>query len=674
MKNTPGSGPDGRPPVQVHSFDVFDTVLTRAVAEPRGVFMAMRESIKDRGIPEELVRGFEKHRMSAEAASREGAVGRETDLPRIYRRLADSFGLSPAQTEFLMTAELETELEYCRAVPETLRRIKDLRDSGKRVVFVSDMYLSSREMGRIFAAKGIPYDEGSIYVSCEHGAGKSNGLFSKVLEKERCAPSGLEHVGDNFDVDVLPARRLGARALHFTDCHLNRYEKVWAAAGTDGEPLFWQELAAVSRLARLALAGRPARERSMGELFASLAGPVFFFYVLWVVRRARESGVERLYFLSRDGRVLLRIAEELQRRLGLSLELRYLNVSRQALAMPSFSSVDDFALGWMLGSGDVFSPAGFSRRAGIDVKEMASDFERFTGKRLNAGESRFRSDTEFARFLNSPDFLEKLRKRAAALRTPAAAYLRREGVGDAKRWALVDLGWKGTIQGAIGRILALEGKGGPFEVRGYYLGTLAPSEDASAAMEHFLFDGSRCPSPPIDLTEILASANHGMVSGYDSEGRPLFRDYDTASFEAAGILGLEAAAAAYLDAFAWRRLDRAAAVSSDEVFGRFDRAMRLLYDNPSREEAEALGDWPFSSEQSEAVMAPFAPPVSVRRFLRYVIGEGPSRAVADHKRILRSDWPEGSLARSGPAARALYRAAVRTGSLLSSMRKAFVRT
>jgi predicted HAD superfamily hydrolase len=63
-----------------------------------------------------------------------------------------------------------------------------------------------------------------------------------------------------------------------------------------------------------------------------------------VLRDARERGIERLYFVSRDGQILQRIASVLRQ--DGDPECRYLYGSRQAWFLPSVQDLDEDSLSW----------------------------------------------------------------------------------------------------------------------------------------------------------------------------------------------------------------------------------------------------------------------------------------------------------------------------------------
>ena len=96
--------------MNVHSFDVFDTVVMRIVAHPSDVFRLAERSIRNSAdMPERLKRCLSSARIWAEFMARRRAAREDVSLTRIYEILQAIFSLTSGQTRFLMDRELEIE-------------------------------------------------------------------------------------------------------------------------------------------------------------------------------------------------------------------------------------------------------------------------------------------------------------------------------------------------------------------------------------------------------------------------------------------------------------------------------------------------------------------------------------------------------------------------------------
>ena len=188
------------------SFDVFDTAVKRDVAEPKDVFTLLEARLRDRAEP--CVEHFYEQRVEAERAARKVNHGREVTLKDIYKHIS----VSNERRLELMRLECQTEIEV--SMPNS--PIKHVYDAcvqqGKKVLFISDMYLPSKVIWEILRKNG--YDTGRLYVSCEAGCMKKNGgLFKYVQEVENLTVDGWLHMGDAIPGDYLSPKRLGIKTM-----------------------------------------------------------------------------------------------------------------------------------------------------------------------------------------------------------------------------------------------------------------------------------------------------------------------------------------------------------------------------------------------------------------------------------------------------------------------------
>ena len=72
---------------------------------------------------------------------------------------------------------------------------------------------------------------------------------------------------------------------------------------------------------------------------SGVAGPVILAAAAWTLLSAQRDNIDILYFVARDGEILLAVAQLLQQELGLAAEIecRYLYGSRQAWHLPALS-------------------------------------------------------------------------------------------------------------------------------------------------------------------------------------------------------------------------------------------------------------------------------------------------------------------------------------------------
>lgn len=299
----------------MYSFDVYDTLITRTVIEPTGIFRLM-SAVGD--TPD----NFCDVRIAAERKARQNKGG-EIHIDDIYNELASFCGLREEQRDKLV--ELEIQLEEINSIPviSNIKRVEELVKSGEKVVLISDMYLSSGVYKRIFSKVAPALELLPLYISCECDAVKSDGsLYEYVSRCEQAAYSDWIHIGDNKVSDVIVPEMLGIKAEKFSLPPQKTWEARLQAAVHDQVAV--QLVSGLSRNARVNNSGLAF---SVGYSFA---GPILYSYVLWIVKKACDIGIKRLYFLSRDGYVLKEVADVIIEESNAPLTTFYIYSSRKA--------------------------------------------------------------------------------------------------------------------------------------------------------------------------------------------------------------------------------------------------------------------------------------------------------------------------------------------------------
>ena len=189
---------------QVISFDVFDTLIIRpGLKTPSDLFNLIH--------PEDPT--FKSRRIEAERQARKLSPLEDIKLETIYELLYES----PRERQEAMDLEISTELSVCKANPEALKFFNTVKKAGKRVVIISDMYLSASTISTILTSCGYDLTGVNVYVSSEYGKTKRSGnLFREVLKNLRVDSvegKHVLHIGDNYISDYLMPRKCGMKGL-----------------------------------------------------------------------------------------------------------------------------------------------------------------------------------------------------------------------------------------------------------------------------------------------------------------------------------------------------------------------------------------------------------------------------------------------------------------------------
>lgn len=305
--------------MELLSFDIFDTCLIRKCGEPNNVFDIMAERAFCTPVTSEEKRAFVASRIEAAVNS----WSENQTLRDIYDTFQyDHPNLKPKHE--LIELEQSVEREMLCPVQEMVNFITSARRKGKRIVFISDMYLGGVFLKSILQEAGLYQQGDSIYVSCDVGATKASGeLFSFVHQQENIPYREWHHYGDNANSDVKAPRKLGIHA------HLISYKNTSYQLAMKKIPSLsyqWGSmLAGISR--SIALQG----ERSAHKDFVlDVIAPLFISFAYRVLSDAHQKGIQSLYFCARDAYPLYRIAVKLQS-LFPDVSVQYLYISRKSL-------------------------------------------------------------------------------------------------------------------------------------------------------------------------------------------------------------------------------------------------------------------------------------------------------------------------------------------------------
>ncbi|NEV61041.1 HAD family hydrolase [Thiorhodococcus minor] len=637
-------------PGKVYSFDIFETLLTRRTATAVGVFCVMQHELRARDRPElplQLVEEFFEIRTSAERRARKRSDLDEIDLDQIYAQIASRFPEVPVELiEEIKRLELDTEAELVVGIPRNIERAHRLLDDGHRVILVSDMYLGEEDLRRLLQVVDERLAKCPIYVSSRFKETKlSGGLYRRVLEAEGLRPRQLAHYGHNPRSDYKSPRALGIRATLDKTPLLLEVEHHYL----EENHLFSQLLAGVGKTYRI-LHPDASPQAIVG---ASLAGPMFYGYILDVLLRAKALGLSRLYFIARDGMVFLKMAEAIAREQGIDIELRYLYGSRRAFRLPSVFEITPREHGWLAERIPALSLAMLAERVEMSPEELRAllpEWLRGGIQDLDASLSEGLTKTVLRQLNLVPAIRQRILENARKARAEVVAYLSQEGFFDVDRVGTVDIGWMGGSQDALYKIAASHKR--DVEIQGFYFGLFhySPYTSTKNAKTAYAIIPNHTEDNIVALhTELLAQADHGQTIGFrrEEDGRvePILRD-DGAHLRDWGVGDFHAG----VDWFAreYARLSRTyplVAQSFLSVIPRLFCAMK----KPSPLIAETLGSIPYSGDHCDLRLRESAPAFDLRQAFAYSFSE------RYENRRLMTEWYEATLARSAFPVRLVLR-------------------
>lgn len=642
----PAGGAEG---VSLHGFDVFDTLLTRCWWRPEDLFLELGERLRGMGLVREAPEAWAARRVAAEAALRRVPGTEEVDLRGIYAALAPDMGWTEAETQEAMLAELACEEDAVRPIAANVQRLARLQREGAEVALLSDTYFDHTNLLRLLDRAGIAVPPERVFSSSALHATKRTGrMFGAVSAALGVPPAAMVHTGDHPDSDFAVPRAAGVRAELYAGGAPTRYEALMHAATAVHPAVLRSALAGAARAARLSADIAAPRDRALWNVGATVAGPLLFGFVLWVLQQARRGGVPKLHFVARDGQILKRIADIVCARLGWRIECRYLFGSRQAWHLPALDRLDETALVWLAKAGAEEPLRDVLARAELAPSQIPAAL---LARHGFGGASALDSPAPSARtaaLLREPAVEAALLASAAKRRRAALGYLRQEGLLEPGRQAMVDLGWHGRLQQSLQRLLEMGmGEGRKPDLVGYYLALVSrPRGFEPGAMRTYLEESRTVERLNPVLFEIFCAADHGTVRRYAPRPDGGF------AAELAGVTnepalswglrtlqdGMVAFASELVEAMA-RMPGHGPDVWVDVLRDGGTASFDLFRVDPSVEEAEAFGSFPHADGPAHEVGGECAPPVGALTRLRLGLGLKDG-TYAGH-------WPEASVRRGG---------------------------
>lgn len=218
--------------VEVLSVDIFDTLLFRTTLPEsvkfrrfgeamRPLFPGPLSGIKDQGRYLRTLRQLAAHTIYHQKVMVRG--GREATLDEIYAymlcALRHHVEMSDAESARLLEniRRVELDIESLDLTPNVrlVEILERASRAGKRVIGISDMYLSLEDIDGLLHRSKLDGLLDSLYVSSEYGYGKGAGtLFEEAIRESDRLPSQICHIGDNHHSDYVMPLSKGIRAIH----------------------------------------------------------------------------------------------------------------------------------------------------------------------------------------------------------------------------------------------------------------------------------------------------------------------------------------------------------------------------------------------------------------------------------------------------------------------------
>ena len=446
------------------SIDLFDTLLIRRIHDPDMVkpavarFIAMEACAQ--GVGDWKWEEVQRIRDTVEAEQRADTATRFEDHEACYpvfmhRALSIIFKDKMTPELLDRVTDYELLIENAMLVPRApwVAWLQKLKDLGKRVIIVSDIYLPSSHLKRLVKTAGLLTHVDDVVSSADTFLAKASGRAYELLrEKYGLDCSRWLHIGDNPISDGLRPESMEIRALVLKD-RQEKYRKTIAklyAVFSRYRP-YWH-----GRLLQQLMLPLEAENKPRHYLYVegyNFFGFLMGFFMQGIIERVKDACIRKIFFFSREGWAFKNFWDQAVPYLlpgALAPKSQYLCVSRLALAgascaygglpkekadiaflPPKNKDMRDFCRVFSL---DITPITEFMRRYGITDTLPVSPVHSMEGY------------VRFTNLVRDEDFQYEVKRQSKSANDALQLYLESVGFFDEPDIALVDVGWMGTIQ------------------------------------------------------------------------------------------------------------------------------------------------------------------------------------------------------------------------------------
>lgn len=340
--------------VDVISFDVFDTLISRNIYNPNSLFDLMQHEVSRyciaEGVDLDKFGGFRKLRERAANRvirfNKRKKIG-EITLKEIYNEIRVLTGITPELELKLRKLEISYEISVSVKRDYGFKLFNLARDLGKKIIIISDMYLASADIELLLKKSGYDLSNVDIYVSSSYGCTKKDGGLFHIVKENMDKNVDLLHIGDNYHSDYVQARNAGFWSIHIPCASLN-YESSFYAKNNLNRDLINQSLGSNIHYG---LVSRKFFDKNnmpdsffdsnLEQLGFSSCGPIMLGFVKWICQKLRENNIEKVYFLARDGYLVKEVYDSLRAYDQTLPESEYILASRRCFSTASFTCEND---------------------------------------------------------------------------------------------------------------------------------------------------------------------------------------------------------------------------------------------------------------------------------------------------------------------------------------------
>jgi predicted HAD superfamily hydrolase len=523
---------------------------------------------------------FAEVRREAEKVSRKEREQLEGDtevtFDEIYIVLQEFLGVPESVVKTLQHLEIETEIKVLYADPLMKEVFDYAKAQDKKVIICSDMYLPKILLKHLLESCGYDIQNTPIYVSCEYRKNKHTGELFEYLPK-----GNIIHIGDNEHSDMMMAQQRGLDSFYYG------YQ--------ENLPLDFSHNTSITQSLIKGITTKIFLEKNgdltpLEKIGLQVYGPFLSGFLIWFFSKIRNKKYDRILFFARDSFVFYEAIKKCSEKPELFFSslppIDYTYISRRAITFPTLFDLNISKLPRMM-----YGRGSRSIREWLKLYNIHNT-SLITGDISAAGFSSdeaitYGEDPRLSNLLQRiyPHILEAV----VQARIEAAKYFEQFSGNNI---AIVDLGWSGSLQQGLSKLLSLTNPS--VKVDGYYFHLWNLSNYSRASLhdnyyayirdhsEEFFADLPKLiREGGVELLEDVMSSSEGTTLGY-LEGKPELEEVSPRALEE-----LQSIAIKFFDEVL-PLLQKISFSSLDSL--EWTRPLFRMIEFPTLQEAEILGN------------------------------------------------------------------------------------
>lgn len=483
---------------EIISFDIFDTLLFRNVYSPSDIFKLVAKKMDDE------IKNFYDLRISSESKARKHVPNFECTLDEIYDEISKEVGKTLSAKA--KKIELDLEQQFIDVNPFMHEIFEYALSKEKKVYLISDMYLPSKIICKLLKKAG--YKTVPLYVSCEYRKSKGTGELYDIVQRENnLDKTKWLHIGDNKISDYERPIEFGINAYKYKN--IREYDMCITPNSIE------ESIITAIQYNYLYNGTKVDYWSKFGILYIS---PIYFGFTDWLYKMTND--LDNLFFLARDGYIIQKIYEMFPKT---DKYIKYIYCSRKSIQIPSLlNQEDDYIVHMLTMKNDVVKKEK-SLKEMFEVAQLKCD-NKYIQIIKQFGFHSFNDIVTENKYNNAKKLIARLlpdiKKNLLEQNKLAIDYLNQEGMSKFDKINIVDIGWGGSIQYSISKLLNKK-------TNGYYFGTIYTPEKENWYSSTFgwYFDMDNDPVDKQDVLdqvmmyELIFSAPHGTTIKYETKDK-----------------------------------------------------------------------------------------------------------------------------------------------------------